>query len=558
MMRLAAGTGHATQSVSAYHDPPASGSLAFIEQMFNAYERDPNAVSPDWREYFESLEAEGASPLEQHPEDLFPKRSIFHPPSDSSDGQLTDSARAEMRELASLQERVDQLIRNYRVRGHIMAKIDPLHQPKEMPAELSPEYYHFTEADMNRKFSTTWLGGPERRMLRQIISWLQNTYCRSIGVQFMHIDSMRVRLWLQERMEGTGNYRPLQREEQLRIFKRLSDASVFEDFIQKKYISKKRFSLEGAESLIPLLDLAIEKSGAQGVNEIVLGHGSSRPAERAGQYHEQAAQPDFPRIRRCRSRSSCGRRRCEVSPRPQLRLADHQRQQGASVVMLQPQPPGVHQPDCHGPGALQTRPGERYRAPQENDAPDSWRRRVRGEGVIQESLNLSQLEAYKVGGTVHVVVNNQIGFTTTDDQARSCTYATDVARMLQIPVFHVNGEDPEAVAFVVNLALDFREEFQRDVVIDMYCYRRRGHNEGDEPAFTQPLMYQAIGKRPTVLESYLEKLCERDGFTREDAKRIDEQSRAPAGAGTVRGPGRYAHRKAQYRSGRVEKLSCGP
>ena len=254
---------------------PPSGSLAFIEQIFEAYQEDPTSVSPDWREYFAGLAAEGKSPLEPHPEDLFPRRSIFHHAAGAApaavEGVTHDEAKRQMREVALLQERVDQLIRNYRVRGHMVAQVDPLHQPKEMPAELDPAFYGFTDADLDRKFSTSWLGGPERRTLRQIISWLQNTYCRSIGVQFQHIDSLRVRQWLQERMEGTGNYLKLSRDEQLRIYKRLSDAVIFEEFIQKKYISKKRFSLEGAESLIPLLDMAIEKAGSQGVDEVVLG-----------------------------------------------------------------------------------------------------------------------------------------------------------------------------------------------------------------------------------------------------------------------------------------------
>jgi 2-oxoglutarate dehydrogenase E1 component len=187
-------------------DVPPSGSLAFIEQVYDAYQDDPTSVSPDWREYFESLAAAGKTPLEQHPEDVFPRRSIFHHATAAKAETPDESTRRQMKEVASLQERVDQIIRNYRVRGHIIAQVDPLHQPKEMPAELDPAFYGFIDGDLDRKFSTSWLGGPERRTLRQIISWLQNTYCRSIGAQFMHIYSLRVGQWLQDRLEVCANY----------------------------------------------------------------------------------------------------------------------------------------------------------------------------------------------------------------------------------------------------------------------------------------------------------------------------------------------------------------
>lgn len=502
---------------------PPSGSLAFIEQVFEAYQEDPTSVSPDWRDYFEGLAAQGKSPVEPHPEDLFPRRSIFHHagPGESSE----EKTKRQLKEVASLQERVDQIIRNYRVRGHIIAQVDPLHQPKEMPAELDPAFYGFTDADLDRKFSTSWLGGPERRTLRQILSWLQNTYCRSIGVQFMHIDSLRVRHWLQDRMEGTGNYLKLPREEQLRIYKRLSDAVIFEEFIQKKYISKKRFSLEGAESLIPLLDLAIEKAGAQGVREIVLGMAHRGRLNVLANIMRKPPSHIFREFE-------------DADPEAHVGGGDVKYHLGHSSDWTTQSGQKVHLSLCFNPSHLEfINPIAMGRVRAKQDRVGDVERRkglvllihgdaaFAGEGIIQETLNLSQLEGYRTGGTIHVVVNNQIGFTTTEEQSRSSTYATDVARMLQIPIFHVNGEDPEAVASVVNLASEFRKEFQRDVVIDMYCYRRRGHNEGDEPSFTQPIMYQAIGRRPTVNESYLAKLLDRGEVTRDDADRIAEESR---------------------------------
>ncbi len=524
LIEMTGPTQESTSDATNLMDIPPSSSLAFIEQMFDAYQQDPTSVSPDWRDYFEDLAQQGKCPLEQHPEDVFPRRSIFHhtgaaalPPDKAT--------REQLKEVASLQERVDQMIRDYRVRGHIVAAVDPLHQPKEMPAELDPSFYGFTSDDLDRKFSTTWLGGPERRTLRQIISWLQNTYCRSIGVQFMHIDSLRVRQWLQDRMEGTGNYLKLPRNEQLRIYQRLSDAVIFEEFIQKKYISKKRFSLEGAESLIPLLDMAIEKAGSQGVDEVVLG------MAHRGRLNVLANIMGKPP-------SQIFREFEDADPEAHLGGGDVKYHLGYSSDWKTQSGQSVHLSLCFNPSHLEfINPIAQGRVRAKQDRVSDFERKRKlglmihgdaafaGEGITQETLNLSQLNGYSIGGMIHVVVNNQIGFTTTDEQARSCTYATDVAKMLQSPIFHVNGEDPEAVAFVVGLALDFRKEFKRDVVIDMYCYRRRGHNEGDEPSFTQPLMYQTIGQRPTVNDSYLDKLLDRGEITRDDADKIVEASR---------------------------------
>ena len=531
-------TGVPGQAATKAVEPTISGSMAYVEQMLLAYQADPNSVSPDWRAFFLALPAGGANAVEPPAEDIFPRRSLFRPHETAAHAatgapllahaepvHADEATRQKMREVAALQERVDQLIRSFRVRGHIAAMVDPLHQPKEMPAELDPSYYGFTDADLDRKFSTNSLGGEERRTLRQILGRLQDTYCRSIGVQFMHIDSMRVRIWLQDRMEITANYAKLGRDEQLRILKRLSDAAVFEDFVQKKYISKKRFSLEGAESLIPLLDLAIEKAGAQGVDEIILGMAHRGRLNVLANIMHKPPREIFREFE-------------DADPESHLGGGDVKYHLGYSSDWPTANGTSVHLSLCFNPSHLEyINPIALGRVRAKQDWVGDLDRQHKlallihgdaafaGEGVIQESLNLSQLEAYRTGGTVHVVVNNQIGFTTTDDQARSCTYATDIAKMLQSPIFHVNGEDPEAVAFVINLALDFRREFARDVVIDMYCYRRRGHNEGDEPSFTQPLMYQTINQRPSVYEHYLAKLLERGGIVQEDADRIGEESR---------------------------------
>ena len=364
--------------------------------------------------------------------------------------------------------------------------------------------------------------------LRRIIERLRNTYCRSIGVQFYHMDDLKVRRWLQERMEGTENRCVLSRKEQLRILNGLTSAAVFEEFIQRRFLGAKSFSLEGAETLIPLLDLAIEKAGEHKIDEIVLAMAHRGRLNVLANVMGKSPQQIF-------------REFADIDPELHIGRGDVKYHLGHSTDIKTSSGHPIHLSLCFNPSHLEfVNPVAigRVRAKQDR-VEDKARRRgmallihgdaaFAGEGVIQETLNLSQLDAYEIGGTLHVVVNNQIGFTTGPSEGRSTTYATDVAKMLQIPIFHVNGEDPEAVAQVIRLAMDFRREFQRDVVIDMYCYRRRGHNEADEPAFTQPLLYQAIDERKSVHEGYLDHLLKLGGIDREAADHIAAEMRIAA------------------------------
>jgi 2-oxoglutarate dehydrogenase E1 component len=495
---------------------PNSVSLEFLESLYADYLRDPNSVSSDWRNYFHGLSEGNGGFKSQSLMPAFKQWSIFSPPGGGGNGVVAEEATT-----ALLQERVDQLIRNYRVRGHMAAQIDPLKIPRAVPPELDPAYYGLTAADMNRRVACEAMCGGGTLTLSEILDRLRNTYCRSIGVQYMHIDDSFVRHWLQERMEGTGNRINLNHDEQIRILTRLTDAVIFEEFVRKKFIGAKSFSLEGAESLIPLLDLAIERAGEHGIDEIVLGMAhrgrlnvlANIMAKSPRQIFREFADldPDL-----------------YVGGRGDVKYhlgysSDWETQSGRKI----------HLSLCFNPSHLEfVNPVAlgRLRAKQDR-AGDVERQRgmvmlihgdaaFAGEGVIQETLNLSQLDAYTIGGTLHIVINNQIGFTTSPSETKSSVYATDVAKMLQIPVFHVNGEDPEAVAQVVRLAMDFRREFKRDVVIDMWCYRRLGHNEGDEPMFTQPLLYRAIKQRKPVREGYLEHLLKLQGVTSDEADDI--------------------------------------
>ncbi|REJ91623.1 MAG: 2-oxoglutarate dehydrogenase E1 component [Planctomycetota bacterium] len=497
--------------------PPGSESLEFLEILYEQYQRNPSLVPQQWRDWFNHAPS-GDSQESFRRSPSFKRRSAFNPP---PSGRQTEDSRAVV-----LQERVDQLIRNYRVRGHIIARVDPLEHQRIEPAELKPEFYGFSDEDLDRTFSTSWVGGPRSRTLREILQWLRNTYCRSIGVQFMHIDSLQVRQWLQDRMESTENRLTLPRETQLRILRRLIDAVVFEEFLQKKYTGAKSFSLEGAESLIPLLDLAFETAGDHGVKEIVLAmahRGRLNVLANIVGKHPRQIFREFE----------------DVDPELHIGRGDVKYHMGYSNDWTTGSGHNIHVSLCFNPSHLEfVNPVAlgRMRAKQDRFG-DIERKRgmvllihgdasFAGEGIVQETLNLSGLTGYSVGGTVHVVVNNQLGFTTPPSQGRSTTYATAVARMLQIPIFHVNGEEPEAVAQAVHLAMEFRRRFQRDVVIDMYCYRLRGHNEGDEPEFTQPQMYRAIKQRESVGESYERHLVDLGQVSESEVEEIAAERRA--------------------------------
>ena len=497
-------------------DLPNSVSLEFVEALYADFLRDPKSVAEDWRTYFQRLSEGNGFTKAESLTPSFKSSSIFNPPEAAGNGAVAEEATT-----AVLQERIDQLIRNYRVRGHMAAQLDPLGIPRATPPELDLDFYGLTEADMNRLFACEAMCGGGTITLREILERLRNTYCRSIGVQFMHIDDSFVRHWLQERMESTGNRISLSHEEQIRILTRLTDAVIFEEFIRKKFIGAKSFSLEGAESLIPLLDLAIERAGVYGIDEIVLGMAHRGRLNVLANIMGKSPRQIF-------------REFADLDPELYVGgRGDVKYHLGYSSDWETQSGRKIHLSLCFNPSHLEfVDPVAlgRMRAKQDR-ARDAERKRgmvilihgdaaFAGEGVIQETLNLSQLDAYTVGGTFHIIINNQIGFTTSPSEMKSSVYATDVAKMLQIPIFHVNGEDPEAVAQVVRLGMDFRREFKRDVVIDMWSYRRLGHNEGDEPFFTQPLLYRAIKQRKPVREAYVDRLLKLQGVTSAEADEI--------------------------------------
>ena len=499
--------------------------LAFVEALYELYLEAPEAVPADWRTYFSSLAgvlptgATGFGSVRR-------PASIFHTlgvgasrPTVGNSPNGTD--------VAAQQDKVDQLLRAFRVRGHMIANLDPLGLPRPPHPELELDYYQLGEADLDREFSSRTIAGAGSHMtLREILELMRATYCGSLGVQFMHIDDLEIKTWLQTQMEQTRNQITLTREQQLRILGKLIDAEIFEQFLANKFVGAKRFSLEGGESLIPLLDMALEASGEHGVREVVIGMAHRGRLNVLANIMGKSPAQIF-------------REFADADPDLHFGRGDVKYHMGYSSDQVTRTGRTVHLSLCFNPSHLEfVNPVAigRVRAKQDRNG-DRDRRQVvpllihgdaafAGQGIVQETLNMSELAGYRIGGTIHVIVNNQIGFTTPPESSRSTPYASDVAKMLQVPIFHVNGEHPEAVARVILLAMDFRARYQKDVVIDMWCYRRHGHNEADDPAFTQPLMYTAIRKRRPVREAYLENLLKLGGVTRAEADEVAVRRRA--------------------------------
>jgi 2-oxoglutarate dehydrogenase E1 component len=508
--------------------------LAFIEQLYYQYAADPQSVEPAWRERFVQLDAGAAAPVA--PPESF-SRSIFAStrpgaasatqavsaptaaPDTTGNGQavaaLVAAAAPLIRKTSSVSaERVQRLVEAYREMGHLSADLDPLGLVKRNAgASLDIREFGLSEADLGNVFSSENVAGPDRTTLGDLIALLQETYCRHIGVEVAHLHDVELRTWLLHRMESTRNRVDLSAAERRRLLAKAIDAEVFEQFLHTKFLGKKRFSLEGGESVIPLIDRIVERAGKAGVSEIVIGMAhrgrlnvlvnvlEKPPSQIFAEFMDRDGALDGP---------GGGDVKYHLGH-------SVDRTFGANGTSYR-----VHLSLAFNPSHLEfvnTVVQGRVRAKQDRigDA-DRFRclpillhgdAAFAGQGVVAESLNMSELTGYRVGGTVHVVINNQIGFTTAPQNGYSTTYATDVARMLQIPIFHVNGEDPEAIAQVVDLAVDFRQRFHRDAIIEVWCYRKWGHNEGDEPEFTQPVMYRAIKRKGSIRTPFLQALNER-------------------------------------------------
>jgi 2-oxoglutarate dehydrogenase E1 component len=478
----------------------------FIEALYDAWLKDPAAVDPRWRDYFDELQRiEGGAADVSHydVQDRFARLAREHRPA----GTTVVISRPQ---LGEKQFGVLQLISAHRFQGVRHADIDPLNR-REKPSipELDPAFYGLTEADRETVFNTGTLVGPREMKLRDILQFLKDTYCRTIGAEYMYITDMAQKRWVQERLESIRSTPSYDADYRRHILERLTAAETLEKYLHTRYVGQKRFSLEGGESLIPQLDHLLQNAGRAGVQELVIGMAhrgrinvlvntmGKMPAELFAEF--------------------------EGKHHDDLLAGDVKYHQGFSSNVMTPGGP-MHVTLAFNPSHLEivnpvVEGSVRARQHRRGDHTGDQVLPVlihgdaafSGQGVNMETFEMAQTRGYGTGGTVHIVVNNQIGFTCSDlRDARSSLYCTDVAKMLEVPIFHVNGDDPDAVCLVTGIALDYRMKFHKDVVVDLVCYRRLGHNEQDEPMVTQPLMYKTIAKLSTTRQLYADRLA-RDG-----------------------------------------------
>ncbi len=412
--------------------------------------------------------------------------------------------------------RIQQLVHAYRVRGHLMADINPLEYVQRKHPDLDINTYGLTLWDLDREWVTGGFGGKDRLKLRDILGVLRDAYCRTTGVEYMHIQNPAEREWFQNELER--EYAKPSREEQLRILGKLNAAEAFETFLQTKFVGQKRFSLEGGESLIPLLDAVISDAADDGLDEVAIGMAHRGRlnvlTNIAGKTYAQVFR-EFEGTQDPRSVQGSGDVKYHLGTEGKF-TSDNGNE---TKVYLAANPSHLEAVDPVLEGVVRAKQDRLDRGDEFPVLPVMIHgdAAFAGQGVVAETLNLSQLRGYRTGGTVHIVVNNQVGFTTSPQSSRSSVYSTDVAKMIQAPVFHVNGDDPEAVVRVGQMAYEYRQRFHKDVVIDMVCYRRRGHNEGDDPSMTQPMMYNLIEAKRSTRKLYTEALVGRGDITQDEA-----------------------------------------
>jgi 2-oxoglutarate dehydrogenase E1 component len=423
------------------------------------------------------------------------------------------------------QAKVLQLINLYRVRGHLIADLDPLGSKTQYHAELDPSSYNLTIWDLDRHFITGGFGNLNKATLREILNMLEKTYCDKIGVEYMHIQNPAEKAWLQNKMEPVRNTPAYDNQIKKNILKKLIAAESFEHFIHSKFVGHKRFSLEGSETLIPVLDMILTEAAEHNIKEVVLGMAHRGRlnvlVNIIGKSYESIF-GEFEDIRDPNSIAGSGDVKYHLGA-----IGNYKTLAGKSITVSVAANPSHLEwvnPVVEGMvRAKQTRLGDNKSHVKVMSLLIHGDAAFAGQGVVAETLNLSQLSGYRTGGTIHIIVNNQIGFTTTPEEARSSQYATDVAKMIQAPIFHVNGDDPEAALWVVQLAFEYRQIFKKDVVIDLFGYRKHGHNEGDEPGFTQPILYAKIKDHSSVREMYQKKLIAEETITENEANKISDE-----------------------------------
>ncbi|MFJ5300559.1 2-oxoglutarate dehydrogenase E1 component [Pseudomonas sp. NPDC088368] len=503
----------------------SGGNAAYVEELYELYLHDPNAVPEEWRTYFQTLPAEGGTANDVSHSTV---RDHFVLLGKNQRRAQPVSAGSVSSEHEKKQVEVLRLIQAFRMRGHQGAQLDPLGLWKRTaPADLSINHYGLTNADLDTTFRAGDLFiGKEEASLREIVEALQKTYCRTIGAEFTHIVDSNQRNWFMQRLESVRGRPAYSADIQSHLLERVTAAEGLEKYLGTKYPGTKRFGLEGGESLIPMLDELIQRSGSYGTKEIVIGMAHRGRLNVLVNTFGKNPRELFDEF--------------EGKKKVELGSGDVKYHQGFSSNVMTTGGE-VHLAMAFNPshleivspvveGSVRARQDRRNDTTGEKVLPISIHgdAAFAGQGVVLETFQMSQTRGFKTGGTIHIVINNQVGFTISNQEdSRSTEYATDVAKMIQAPILHVNGDDPEAVLFVTQLAIDYRMQFKRDVVIDLVCYRRRGHNEADEPSGTQPLMYQQIAKQRTTRELYADALATGGILAAEAAQtKVDEYRNA--------------------------------
>jgi len=532
---------------------------AYIEEMQAQYEANPGSVGDEWRHFFESLKEERvtmsapADPSWGTPlENLASNGDLVSALTSDWGGvesrvrtRIAEQAQSygvEMSPVASMRAIQDSiralmLIRAYRMMGHLVADLDPLKlDARPVHKELKPETYGFTDADLDRPIFLDRVLGLDTATMRQIVKILRRTYCRQIGYQYAHISNPLQKAWIQERIEGEEKDIRFTNEGKKAILNKLIEAEMFEKFIDIKYTGTKRFGLDGGESMVPALEQIIKRGGQLGVREIILGMAHRGRLNVLAQVMSKPHRAIFKEFQGGSFKPDDVEGSGDV--KYHLGASSDRMFDGNTVhLSLTANPSHLEIVDPVVLGKVRAKQDQHGCKPDDRTAVmpllihgDAA---FAGQGVVAECFGLSGLKGHRTGGSIHFVINNQIGFTTNPRYSRSSPYCSDVALMIEAPIFHVNGDDPEAVVHVAKIATEFRQRFQKPVVIDMFCYRRHGHNESDEPAFTQPQMYKTIKSHPGVVEMYGKRLADEGVMT---VAEIDEMKARFRGLSTASSP----------------------
>jgi 2-oxoglutarate dehydrogenase E1 component len=551
------------------------GNAAYIEQLEARYAKDPSSVSAEWREFFDALKDDPASVEKSAAGASWKKpnwpvtprtdlvsaldgnwaeveKAIGDKLKGKAEAGKTGASVADVQQATRDSVRALMMIRAYRMRGHLHADLDPLRlEPAKDHEELHPSSYGFTEADWDRKIFIDNVLGLEFATIREMLAILKRTYCSTIGWEFLHISNPAEKGWIQARIEGPDKEIAFTREGKRAILNKLVEAEGFEKFLDVKFTGTKRFGLDGGESLVPALEQIIKRGGNLGVQEIVFGMAHRGRLNVLTQVMGKPHRALFHEFKG----GSFAPAEVEGSGDVKYHLgASSDRSFDGNTVHLSLTANPSHL-EIVDPVVL-----GKVRAKQDQLGDNAERVKVlpllihgdaafAGQGVVAECLGLSGLKGHRTGGSIHFIINNQIGFTTYPRFSRSSPYPSDVAKMIEAPIFHVNGDDPEAVVFAVKVAVEFRQQFHKPVVIDMFCYRRFGHNEGDEPSFTQPLMYKKIRQQPTTLEIYSKKLIAEGVVTEGEVEKMKADWRARLEAEHEAGQA-YKPNKADWLDGR--------